>query len=74
MTLLTINKRGELIGDWEKIVDLAEAYDQGSRSQEACAGKIYSLVFDRGYDSAMDDLEERNYQAIFLLTHTGGHA
>jgi len=72
--MLTINRNGELIGDWEKIVDLAEEYDQGSRSPDACASKIYSLVFDRGYESAMEEVEEVHQRAYLLITHTGGHA
>jgi len=74
MTILSINKRGELTGDWEKIVDLAESYDQGSRTPDACISKIYSLVFDRGYESAMEEVEEVHQRAYLLITHTGGHA
>ena len=72
--MLRVTSDGELEGDWEKIVALAAAYDNGDRSVTAYQAKIYSLVFDRGYDYAMDEVDTHHEQTMFLITHTGGHA
>ena len=72
--MLRVTSGGELDGDWEKIVDLAIAYDNGDRSVTAYQAKIYSLVFDKGFDCAMEEIDTHHEQTMYLITHTGGHA
>ena len=61
-------------GNWEEIVELAEAYDQGGRSEDAYHAKIITLIFDRGYEEAMRDMETVNQRTLLLMSSTGGHA
>lgn len=74
MILLKINGQGKLEGNWEEIAELADAYDRGSRTTEAYNSKIYSLIFDRGYEHAMEELEEVHRRTVLLMTCTGGNA
>lgn len=74
MILLKINNSGKLEGNWDEIAELADAYDRGSRTTDACTSKIYSLIFDRGYEHAMEELEEVHRRAVLLMTCTGGNA
>lgn len=74
MILLKINPRGQLEGNWDEIAELAEEYDRGNRSEDAYQGKIISLIFDRGYEQAMSEIEESHRRTVLLMSCTGGHA
>lgn len=74
MILLKINSNGHLEGNWEEIAELAEAYDRGCRSEEAYKSKVVSLIFDRGYEQAMSEIEEVHQRTMLLITCTGGSA
>lgn len=73
MILIKISD-GTLEANWEEIVSLAEEYDRGSTHEDAYMSKIFSLIFDRGYDQALRDMEEHNKRLFLLATCTGGHA
>ena len=74
MILLKINSQGQLEANWQEIVELAEEYDRGCRSEDAYQSKIISLIFDRGYEDAMRNIEEVHQRTILLMSCTGGHA
>lgn len=74
MILLKINSRGVLEGNWDEIAELAEAYDRGVRTDDAYKSKIVSLIFDRGYEQAMSEIDEVNKRTVLLLTCTAGSA
>jgi hypothetical protein len=74
MVLLKINSKGVLEANWEEIAELAEAYDRGLRTEEAYKSKVVSLIFDRGYEQAMSEIDEVNQRTMLLLTCTGGRA
>ena len=74
MILLKINPRGQLEGNWEEIAELAEEYDRGSRSEDAYQSKIITLIFDRGYEEAMREIEQVHERTVLLMSCTGGHA
>lgn len=74
MDLLKINSRGVLEANWEEIAELAEAYDKGLRTDEAYESKVVSLIFDRGYEQAMSEIDEVSQRTMLLLTCTGGRA
>lgn len=61
-------------GNWEEIVELAESYDQGDRTDDAYQAKLITLIFDRGYEEAMRDIETVNQRTLLLMSSTGGHA
>ena len=61
-------------GNWEEIVELAESYDQGSKTEDAYQAKLITLIFDRGYEEAMKDMETVNQRTLLLMSCTGGHA
>ena len=61
-------------GNWEEIVELAESYDQGVRTEDAYSAKLITLIFDRGYEEAMRDMETVNQRTLLLMSSTGGHA
>lgn len=73
MILLKINN-GKLEGNWDEIAELADAYDHGSRTDDAYQSKVISLIFDRGYDAAMEEMEAVNQRTLLLMTCTGGSA
>ena len=61
-------------GNWEEIVELAESYDRGVRTEDAYHAKLITLIFDRGYEEAMRDIETVNQRTLLLMSSTGGHA
>ena len=65
---------GKLEANWEEIVALADAYDQGSKDEDAYMSKVFSLIFDKGYEQALHDMEQHNQRLLILATCTGGHA
>jgi len=65
---------GKLEANWEEIVALAEEHDKGSKHEDAYMSKIFSLIFDKGYEQALEDMEEHNRRLVFLATCTAGHA
>jgi hypothetical protein len=74
MILLKINSKGQLEGNWEEIAELAEEYDRGLRTDDAYQSKIITLIFDRGYEEAMKNIEEVHERTVLLMSCTGGHA
>lgn len=74
MILIKIDSRGRLEANWEEIAELADEYDRGCRSEDAYQSKIISLIFDRGYDEAMKNIEEVHQRTVLLMSCTGGHA
>jgi len=65
---------GKLEANWEEIKALSDAYDRGCRSEESYKAKVCGLIFEMGYNCAMDDIEEQGMQMGFLMTHTMGNA
>jgi len=73
MILLKI-ANGKLEGNWDEIAELADEYDRGDRSEDAYQSKIISLVFDRGFEAAMSEIEQAHQRTLLLMTTTGGNA
>ena len=73
MILLKITN-GQLETNWGEIEALAQAYDNGCRSEDSYRAKIMNLIFELGYISAMEDMEKDGEQIGFLMTHTMGNA
>ena len=73
MILIKISD-GKLEANWEEIVALADEFDRGATTEDAYMSKIFSLIFDKGYEQAMADMEEHNQRLFLLATCTGGHA
>jgi hypothetical protein len=65
---------GKLEANWEEIKSLSDAYDRGCRSEESYKAKMFALMFEMGYNSAMDDIEQQGLQMGYLMTHTMGNA
>ena len=65
---------GKLEANWDEIVALAEQFDQGAKTEDAYMSKVFSLIFDKGYEQALVDMEEHNRRLLVLATCTGGHA
>jgi hypothetical protein len=65
---------GKLEANWDEIKSLADAYDRGCRSEESYKAKMFGLIYEMGYTSAMDDMEEQGLQMGYLMTHTMGNA
>ena len=63
-----------LEANWEEIELLVDAYDRGCKSEEAYRAKIFSLIYNMGYDDAVEEMEKKNYQTAFLLSCTMGNA
>jgi hypothetical protein len=72
--LLKINSKGRLEGNWEEIAELAEEYDKGVRTEDAYQSKLISLIFDRGYEQAMSEIEQVHERTVLLMSCTGGNA
>jgi hypothetical protein len=74
MILMKIDDNGELQADWEEIARLSQSFDDGCKSEEAYKAKLFTLVLDRGYEAAIDAMEENSNQLSFMLASTGGNA
>ena len=74
MILMKIDQNGELEADWDEIERLSQCFDDGCKSEEAYKAKLFTLVFEHGYDLAIDDMEETQRQMMVMMTFTGGHA
>ena len=72
--LVKINDSGELEWSNEDIEALSKAYDRGERTEDATKAKIFRLVWEQGYLSAMDDMEEMGRRTFLLMNCTAGNA
>jgi hypothetical protein len=72
--LVKINDSGDLEWSNEDIEALSKAYDRGERTEEATKAKIFRLVWEQGYLSAMDDMEEMGRRTFLLMNCTAGNA
>lgn len=74
MILLKINDDGELECNLEEIKVLSDLYDKGCKSEEAYKAKLIRLVWQEGYMSAMDDMQDMQEKTMLLFGCVGGHA
>lgn len=74
LLLVKINDSGDLEWSNEDIEALSKAYDRGERTEEATKAKIFRLVWEQGYLSAMDDMEEMGRRTFLLMNCTAGNA
>ena len=72
--LIKINDAGELEWSDKEVEALALSYDRGERGEEATKAKILRLMWEQGYISAMDEMEEMGRQTYILMNCTGGNA
>jgi len=72
--LVKINDSGELEWNDKDLEALAGSYDRGERNEEATKAKLLRLVWEQGYTSAMDDMEEMNKRTYILMNCTAGNA
>lgn len=74
MILLKIGEDGELHWNQEDILNNANLYDQGWRTEETEKAKLFQLIWEAGYSTAVDHFNESGRTAMLLLTEVGGHA
>ncbi len=74
MILLKLDDDGKLQANFEEIRDLAHAYDNGSRTEQAYQAKIIELILKEGYEQGLEDMERIHKQIGFTLMHTHGNA
>ena len=72
--LVKINDSGELEWNDKDLEALAQSYDRGERTEEATKAKLLRLVWEQGYISAMDDVEEMGRRTYLLMNCTAGNA
>jgi hypothetical protein len=69
-----INDSGELEWNNKDLEALANSYDRGERNEEATKAKLLRLMWEKGYTTAMDDMEEMNKRTYILMNCTAGNA
>ena len=74
MILLKIGEDGALHWNHEDIVNNADLYDQGWRTEETEKAKIFQLIWMAGYEAALDMVNSSSQKAMLLLSEVGGHA
>lgn len=74
MILLKIGEDGELHWNHEDIVNHADLYDQGWRTADTEKAKLFQLIWEAGYNTAIDAVNESGRTAMLLLSEVGGHA
>lgn len=74
MILLKIGEDGELHWNQEDILNHANLYDQGWRTDDTEKAKVFQLIWEAGYSAAIDRFNESGRAAMLLLTEVGGHA
>jgi hypothetical protein len=74
MILLKIDPSGELEWNLDEIRVLAELYDKGCKSEEAHKAKIIELIWNEGFNAAVDHMEDAHQKAILLMGCVGGNA
>lgn len=72
--LVKINDSGELEWNNKDLEALASSYDRGERNEEATKAKLLRLMWEKGYTTAMDDMEEMNKRTYILMNCTAGNA
>lgn len=72
--LVKINDSGELEWNDKDLEALAGSYDRGERNEEAIKAKLLRLMWEKGYTTAMDDMEEMNKRTYILMNCTAGNA
>jgi hypothetical protein len=72
--LVKINDSGELEWNNKDLEALANSYDRGERNEEATKAKLLRLMWEKGYTTAMDDMEEMNKRTYILMNCTAGNA
>ena len=71
---MKINDSGELEWNNKDLEALASSYDRGERNEEATKAKLLRLMWEKGYTTAMDDMEEMNKRTYILMNCTAGNA
>lgn len=74
MILLKIGDDGELIWNQEEIAASAKLFDEGWCSEETEKAKLLQLIWEAGFNAAMDDVQTFNERAMLLFSGVGGHA
>lgn len=74
MILLKIGEDGELHWNQEDILTHASLYDQGWRTEETEKAKLFQLIWEAGYEAAIDMVNSSSQKAMLLLSEVGGHA
>jgi hypothetical protein len=74
MILLKIGDDGELHWNKDDILNYANLYDQGWRTDETEKAKLLQLIWESGYNAAIDHFNETGQRTMLLLSDVGGHA
>lgn len=74
MILLKIGDDGELHWNKDDILNYANLYDQGWRTDETEKAKLLQLIWESGYNTAIDNFNETGQRTMLLLSDVGGHA
>jgi hypothetical protein len=74
MILLKIGDDGELHWNKGDILNYANLYDQGWRTDETEKAKLLQLIWESGYNTAIDHFNETGQRTMLLLSDVGGHA
>jgi len=72
--LVKINDSGEMEWNDKDLEALSKSYDRGERTEETTKAKLLRLVWEQGYTTAMDDIEEMNKRTYILMNCTAGNA
>lgn len=65
---------GNLEIDMDVVRQMAQAFDQGTLSDECLIAKIILTAFNSGIEQGIEESEERQRQTIMLLSCTAGSA
>lgn len=74
MILLKVGDDGELHWNHEEIVLNASLYDKGWRTPETEKAKIFQLIWEHGYNTAIDCVNTQTHRTMLLLGEAAGHA
>lgn len=71
---LSKNADGNLEIDMKVLRQMADAYDQGAKSDECLLAKFVISAFEAGFDAGVEECEETHRKMALLVMCTGGNA
>lgn len=71
---LSKNDDGLFEIDMKVIRQMADAFDQGVKSDECLLAKFIIAAYDTGFDHGVHESDERHLQTALLMTCTAGNA
>lgn len=71
---LSKNADGLFEIDMKVIRQMADAFDQGAKSDECLLAKFIIAAYDTGFDHGVHESDERHLQTALLMACTAGNA